>query len=428
MRKYLLSFLLYFFCSTLYAANLGILMDMTGPIGPATQDYFQRSLEYAEKNHATVLIIRLDTPGGLETSMHEINKLILASPIPIVSFVAPSGARAASAGTYILYASHIAAMAPGTNLGAAAPVSLGGENLEKNVTMDKKVKNDASAYIRSLADLRGRNKIWAEQAVRQAVSLSAGEALKLKVIDIVAVDVPDLLRQINNHTIQLQNKTSTLQTTNMTLQTYQPDWRYQFLSILTNPSLAYILLLIGIYGLFFEFSNPGFILPGIVGVIALLLALYALQLLPVNYAGFALLLLGIACMAAEIYISSFGILGIGGIIAFVTGSILLLDTNVPGFSIAWQLILFMSLISAGFFLMLISLAVRSTRKKIVSGREELLGSIGTVIGDNLVRIHGEIWQARSTHSLSVGQTIRVTQLQGLIVTVEPVEKNVGLTQ
>ncbi len=435
MRKLIwLGLVLYLVSSLSHAATASaIQLDITGAIGPATQDYIQRGINYAAEHGAKLVILRLDTPGGLETAMRGIDKAILASPVPVVTYVAPAGARAASAGTFILYASHIAAMAPGTNVGAASPVSIGGipnpvsedEKKKDSSTMEKKVTNDAVAYIRSLAELRGRNVAWAEQAVRSAVSLPAEEALKLKVIDLEANSIPELLARINGLTVQLQNGKQVLQTKDLTVESYESDWRFRFLSIITDPSVAYILLLIGIYGLFFEFANPGFVLPGVAGVISLLLALYAFQLLPINYVGFALLLLGIAFMIIEAFISSFGILGIGGVIAFAAGSILLLDTGTPGFSIAWWLILFMSLISIGFFLLIASLAIRSQKKKIVSGREALIGMEGEVLEymdkQLMVRIQGEIWQAHADKVLHPGQRIRITKVSGLLLTVEPTE-------
>lgn len=434
--KWVISIIMTVLCFTssiAFAAKSAIQLDVTGAIGPATQDFIQRGLDLAQHRGAEILIIRLDTPGGLDASMRGIDKAILASPIPVVTYVAPEGARAASAGTYILYASQIAAMAPGTNLGAASPVSIGGtspteESKKSSSTMEIKIKNDASAYIRSLAQLRGRNAEWAEKAVREAVSLSANEALKIKVIDVIANNVPDLLQKINGHTVQVLGMQKTLQTTGLNVETLTPDWRYQFFSIITDPSVAYILLLIGIYGLFFEFYNPGFVLPGVAGVICLLLALYAFQLLPINYAGFALLLLGIIFMVVEVFVSSFGVLGIGGVIAFVIGSIFLLDIHQPGFGIAWQLILIMAILSAAFFFVVINLALRSIHAKVVTGREALIGKLGEVIENNnegcQVRVQGEIWKAQSNHPVYAGEKIRITHVSGLILKVEPIHDKI----
>lgn len=421
--------LLCLFSSSSHAASkLAVQLDINSAISPAVQDYIQRGLEYARYHNAELVIIKLDTPGGLETSMHNINRAILASPIPVVTYVAPAGARAASAGTFIMYASQIAAMAPGTNVGAASPVNINGMSAEKSdATMNKKVMNDASAYIRSLAQLRGRNINWAENAVRQAVSISAEEALKLKVINVVADNIPQLLQKINNTQVSVLGKEVKLQTADIVIQKIKPDWRFEFLSIITDPSVAYILLLIGIYGMFFEFYSPGMILPGAAGAICLILALYAFQLLPINYAGFALLALGIAFMISEAFITSFGILGIGGVIAFILGSIFLLDSHTPGFAIAWQLILIMSLITVSFFLVIVNLTIRSMRKKVVTGREALIGSLGEILEysnhTGQARVHGEIWRVQSRHHLQLGQKIRVTDISGLQLTVEPISDN-----
>jgi len=292
------------------------------------------------------VVLQMDTPGGLDTSMRAIIKDILASPVPVAAFVAPGGARAASAGTYILYASHIAAMAPATNLGAATPVAIGapggGAEGDKKAGKDEKGEgggasamtrkqvNDAAAYIRSLAQMRGRNAEWAERAVREAVSLSASEALKMKVIDLVAEDVPDLLRRLDGRKLKVSDAERVLQTADVVATTVEPDWRTRFLSVVTDPSIAYMLILLGIYALVFEFSNPGLVFPGVVGAICVLIALYAFHLLPVNYAGLALMLVGIAFIVGELFFPAYGSLGIGGAIAFVIGSVILIDTDVPG--------------------------------------------------------------------------------------------------
>lgn len=431
MRSIFALFIL-LFSSYCFAEKTIIVLEIKSSIGPATQDYVQRGIDEANKRKAMAVILQLNTPGGLEIAMRGINQAILGSRIPIISYVAPSGARAASAGTFIMYASHIAAMAPGTNLGAASPVNIGNPASNKDAadknqqTLNKKAMNDAVAYIRSLAELRHRNIDWAESAVRQAVSLSADEALKLHVINMIANNIPDLVNKVNGQKIEIQNNLITINTQNSKIETIQPDWRYEFLSIITDPTIAYILLLIGIYGLFFEFANPGFVLPGMAGLIALLLALYAFQLLPINYVGLALLFIGIIGMVAEVFISSFGILGIGGVIAFVAGSILLMDTTVPGYQIASSIIITMTIISFLFFFMVLSLVIRSWRKPVVSGREAMIGAVGEVLEFyphySIIRVHGEIWNAYCQSHLEPGQKVRIKKIADLMLTVEPIEK------
>ena len=356
----------------------------------------------------------MDTPGGLDTSMREMIKHILASPVPVATYVAPSGARAASAGTFILYASHHAAMAPGTNLGAASPVSIGGapqKDGKKEVdTMTKKVTNDAVAYIRSLAQLRGRNADWGEKAVREAVSLPAEEAVKLKVIDHVAKDVPDLLKKLGKGNAQVVQ--------------VEVDWRTRILGVITNPSVAYVLILLGIYALIFEFTNPGLILPGVVGAICILLALYSFHLLPVNYAGLALMLLGIAFMVAEAFLPAFGSLGIGGLIAFVLGSIILIDTDrVPsGFDIPYALIGGVAVASAAFVFLVVGMAVRQRRRPVLTGREYMIGSVAEALedfeGEGWARVQGESWRVQANESVRRGERLRVKAIDGLSLTVE----------
>jgi len=391
-----------------------LVVPLDGAVGPASTDFVSRAIKRAEKEQAQLVIIRMDTPGGLDTSMRSLIKDILASPVPVATFVAPSGSRAASAGTFILYASHIAAMAPGTNLGAASPVAIGGSS-EKNEkkaepdTMTKKVTNDAVAYIRGLAEMRKRNADWGEKAVREAVSLSAQQALKLKVIDHVATDVPDLLRKLGKENLEIKN--------------LETDWRTKILSVITNPAIAYILILVGIYALIFEFMNPGLILPGVAGAICLLLALYAFHLLPVNYAGLALIVLGIAFMVAEAFLPAFGSLGIGGLIAFVIGSVILVeDTDLPGFEIPYGVIAGVAVASATFLFMVVGMAVRNRRRPVVSGREYLIGAQGEALedfeGEGWARVQGETWRVRSGAPVRRGQRLRVRAIDGLILTVE----------
>lgn len=409
-------------------------------IGPATDDYVERALEIAVHDRAELVVIRIDTPGGLDTAMRGIIKNITNSSVPVAVYVAPTGARAASAGTYILYASHIAAMAPGTNLGAATPVQIGGipqpgttekEKPEKSAddaskdTMKQKAINDAVAYIRGLAELRGRNQDWAEKAVREAASLQASEALKLNVIDIIATGMADLLKQIEGRKVMVQGNERTLHPLGLPVREVTPDWRSRLLSVITNPNVAYILMLIGIYGLILEFSNPGAIVPGTVGAICLLLALYAFQLLPINYAGMGLILLGVALMVGEAFEPSFGILGIGGVVAFVIGSIILMDTDVPGFGIDISVIITFAVTSVLIFVFVVGMAFKARHQKVVSGLEQLIGGEATVINDfdhsGRVSIHSETWQALSTTPLHKGQQVKVTGIKDLTLEVEPLE-------
>jgi len=429
------------------AAGVGVL-TVDGVIGPANAGYVVHGIARAASTGQQLVIIRIDTPGGLDTAMREVIKAILGSPVPVVAWVAPSGARAASAGTYILYASHVAAMAPGTNLGAATPVEIGvgqaqpaGQNdgqkkpadTGEGSAMTRKQVNDAAAYLRGLAQLRGRNAEWAERAVREAVSLSAEEALKQHVIEIVAPDLGSLMAQLDGRTVIALGQAHRLATRGVLPTEFAPDWRTQLLAAITHPSVALILMTIGIYGLVFEFMNPGFVAPGVVGAICLLLALYALQLLPVNYAGLALALLGLMLMVAEAFLPSFGVIGFGGIVAFVAGALMLVDTDVPGFGIPPALIATLGLASALLLIGSARLALASRRRPPASGATTLIGATARVEritqdgGSRAawVRIEGELWQAASGLPLSQSQTVRVVGRRGLTLDVVPVDPSPG---
>jgi membrane-bound serine protease (ClpP class) len=422
------------------AAGQALLLGVDGAISPATADYVMRGLDHAAKEQMQLVILRLDTPGGLDASMREMIKKMLASPVPVAVWVGPEGARAASAGTYLLYAAHVAAMAPATSVGAATPVPIGiggpsapapDEKVKAGQkepdaagdAMSRKQVHDAAAYIRGLAQLRGRNAEWAERAVREAVTLTSEEALRIRVIDLIAADIADLLQQLDGRKVNVAGVERTLETGGIALVRHEPDWRTRLLAVITNPSVAYILLLIGMYGLFFEFSTPGFGVAGIAGAICLLLALFAFQLLPVNYAGLALIVLGMAFMVAEAFVPSFGVLGLGGVIAFVVGSVMLMDTDLPGYGIPWSVVLAVTAATALVAFFVSGLFIRSRRRPVVSGAEELPGSLGEVLadmeGEGWARVHGETWRVRCRAPLRKGQTVRVTRVDGLVLEVEP---------
>lgn len=434
-------------------------LDIEGPIGPATRDFITRSIDRASASSAALVVIRMDTPGGLDASTRDIVKAILSSPVPVATFVAPEGARAASAGTYILYASHIAAMSPATNVGAATPVAIGvtdgpsplgkkpdnkpsdldsdaeGESADDEMqapadvspdAMTRKAINDSVAWIRGLAELRGRNVEWAEEAVREAHSITSEEALELGVIDFIAGDLGDLLAQADGRVVDVNGIDVTLQTSGIAIERLEPDWRNELLAVITSPTIAYLLLLVGIYGLVLEGYNPGALVPGVVGAICLLMALYALQMLPVNYAGLGLILLGVILMIAEIMVPSFGVLGIGGIIAMVIGSIILIDTDAPGFTVSRSLIGGVAAAGSLGLMAIVWFAVKARQRPVVSGREQLVGEHGSALetfeGEGEVFVHSERWSAVSTAPVREGQGIEVTGVDGLILKVRPLDE------
>ncbi len=460
-----------------------VVLRIDGAIGPASADFFSRGLKTAIAGNAGLLVVELDTPGGLDTSMRLMIKEILASPIPVVTYVSPEGARAASAGTFLLYASHVAAMAPATNLGAASPVAIGGppgtgtsparsgdregegdrralESTEDgtsgsaetpgaaasdrsrdstaagssprqrgsgtpsgNTLMDK-ATNDAAAYIRSLAQLRGRDADFAERAVREAASLSASEALEAGVIDLVALNLDTLLAELDGREVKLDSgHIVALATAGVAVERLEPNWRNQFLAVISNPQIALVMMMIGIYGLFFEFTSPGFGVPGVAGLICILIAMYAFQLLPVNWAGVALIAIGAILMLAEAFLPSFGVLGIGGVIAFVVGGLFLFDGEAPGFDIPLSFLIGLAIFSAALLFAIGGFAVRARKRRIVSGREEMIGATGTVTSADAsgcyAHIHGEQWHVEAHAPLAAGERVRVVGMNGLVLKVEP---------
>ncbi|MDX1464461.1 MAG: nodulation protein NfeD [Halomonas sp.] len=455
--------------------GLALVMTIDDAIGPAIDDYFRRGLELAEARDAELVVVAMDTPGGLDASMRAMIRAMLASPVPVALYVSPAGARAASAGTYLLYASHVAAMAPATHLGSATPVQLGGdgglpglgepepesepesqegaqdaagveateEEMSEGETaeaapaaeqgerapakrrgetaMERKVLEDAVAYIRSLAERHGRNADWAEAAVREAVNLTAREALEQNVIEVVASDLDDLLAQLDGRRVVMDDGERILSTADLVVERFDPDWRTELLAVITNPNVAYFLMIIGFYGLIFELSNPGSLVPGTIGIISLLLALFAFQVLPVNYAGLALILVGLGLIVGEALMPSFGILGIGGIVAFVIGSVILMDADTLNISL--PMIGGIALLAAGLMLWVMTRFIGLRRRPPRTGQEELVGSEALVLedfsGQGHVRLMGERWRARSPEPLARGQSVRVTAVDGLTLEVEP---------
>lgn len=406
-----------------------IILNLDGVVGPATADYVRKGLSSAAARKAPLVILRMDTPGGLDTSMRVIIRAILASPVPVASYVSPSGARAASAGTFILYASHVAAMAPGTNMGAATPVHIGGmmptpdkDQAKKSPNpMEAKAVNDAAAFIRSLAELRGRNASWAEKAVRDAASIPSSVALRTHVIDMEARDTADLLRQLDGRTVKIGARTVKIDVAHRAVEEIAPDWRTRLLATITDPNVALILMTLGVYGLIFEFMNPVSFLPGTLGAICLLTGLYALAALPVNFAGVALIVLGIGLVVAEAFLFSHGVLGIGGCLAFALGAAMLIDTDTSAFRISWPLIAGLSLATAAYVLLVVRTALGARKRRIVSGAEEMTGAVGVVQdwsgGKGHVFVHGERWAAASQGVFAQGQRVRIVRIEGLTVEV-----------
>lgn len=422
--------------SAAVAAGRAIVLDIDGVIGPAIAGYVLDEIKAARPDRVGVIVLRMNTPGGLDSSMREIIGAMLGAKVPVATYVAPAGARAASAGTYIAYASAIAAMAPGTNIGAATPVQLGGNPFspgskpeqpaggkpnEPADTGTRKAVNDAIAYIRGLAGLHGRNADWAEDAVRNAASIPASEALKLNVIDVVADDIPDLLRKIDGRTVSVAGRPTPLATAGLDISAVAPGWRTELLAAITNPNIAFLLLLIGIYGLIFEFLNPGAVAPGVIGAISLLVALYALNLLPINYAGLGLVLLGIGLMVAEAHIGSFGVIGVGGIAAFVIGAIIMFPAGAPGLELAPSVIAAAAAVAAGLFMVGLTLLLRSRRRAVVTGEHALIGTEGEALSwqgdEGRVRIMGEIWRARAAVPPKPGARVKVIARDGLVLLV-----------
>jgi len=398
------------------------MLKINDAITPAIADFIKRGIEQSVKDRAECLIIQMDTPGGLDLSMRDIIKEMMNADIPIVVYVAPSGARAASAGVFITLASDIAAMAPGTNIGAAHPVAVGGGKMDR--TMAEKVVNDAVAYIESIAEKKGRNVKWAAKAVRESVSITETEALKIKIIDLIAKDVDDLLAKIDGKTLEKSKRKIKLATKGLKTNLVEMGFRERFLATLSNPNIAYILMMIGLVGLYFELSNPGAIFPGVIGGICLILAFFAFRTLPVNYAGVLLILLGIFLFIAEVKVASYGLLSVGGVISLALGSIMLFDSPLPFLRASLTVIIPTVLVAAGFFLFAVAMTVKAHRAKPATGREGLVGQVGRattrLAPEGKVFVHGEFWDAYAEGTIEQGQKLRVVKVEGLMLKVEKI--------
>jgi len=427
------------------APNDGTLVLMVaaeGVIGPATVRHVESALDEAEKRGAAAVVLRLNTPGGLVDATRELITSILASDVPVIAYVAPSGAHAASAGTYLLYAAHVAAMAPGTNIGAATPIALGGtpgpavepappgEDGDKTAdrktnadALDLKGVNDAVAFLKSLAELRGRNAVWAEKAVREAATLTASEALAENVVEVVARTTPELLAAVHGRSVNMGTYALTLNTANAAIEEIEPSFLTRVLILLANPNIAFLLMMIGVYGLILEFYNPGYIAPGVLGAIALILGLYALNQLPLDFAGLVLILLGVGFMVAEAFTPTFGVLGIGGVVAFIFGAAMLIDTDAPEFQLSWTVILGTAALSAAVFILFLGFIWKARRRPVASGAEPLIGAEAEVLewgkGQGFVWVGGERWQAKGAAGAKPGDKVEIRKLEGLTLIVGP---------
>jgi membrane-bound serine protease (ClpP class) len=394
------------------------IMDLEGAISPASAMYVKRGIETASEKGAALVVIRLDTPGGLASSMRTIVKAILNSAVPVAVYVAPSGASAASAGVMVTVAAHVAAMAPGTNIGAAHPVGAGGKDIDK--TMSEKVVNDMAAYARSIAEEKGRSGEWVEKAIRESVSITAEEAVEKHVVDLIAVDLDDLLRKINGREVVVAGEKVTLRTVGLEKIYYKPSLRDRVLGTISDPNISYILMMIGLAGLYFELAHPGAIFPGVIGGISLILAFYSFQTLPVNYAGLLLILLGVILFILETQVPSFGMLSVGGLISFVLGSLMLFED----IGVSLRLMMPTILLVGGFFVVVAGLAFRAQRARPSSGKEGLLGEKGfardTIEFEGLVFVHGENWRARSEERIEPGERVEVVGIEGLVLKVRKI--------